>query len=996
LDAIAEFFFVSLLRFSFCISLLTIASTAIAVDDEAAYFRERVEPILKQHCYSCHSHAAGNMENGLTLDWRSGWGNGGDRGPAITPGNADNSLLIQAVRHVDPDLKMPEEKLSDDEINVLVEWVNRGAIDPRTVQPEMDGGQSTAEWWSLKPLVRPAIPEGNYDSPIDAFVLNGLRTAGLEPSPEADHRTLIRRLVVDLHGLPPSWEEVEAFVKDSDPQSYERLLDQLLTSPRYGERWARHWFDTIHFADSHGYEHDVFRPNAWRYRDYTINSLNSDKPWDTFVREQLATDYLFPDAPQLTPALGFLGAGTYDHSAAATAPMAFEYLDRDDLVTQTMASLVSTTANCARCHAHKFDPITQEDYFSLQSVFAGIGKGDITFDADPGIAAARKRWKALSGVTDQQRDVLLAAENSKLVSDWEEEHHDVAVWQPLTTEAFLSADGAELTRLTDGSIVSGGSPPEMDTVSVVVSTNLEKLTAIRLDLIPDETLPAKGPGRAENGNLHLSEFELQVFSSEASQAKRIPIRRATADFDQAGWTVQHAIDGNPTTAWGIHPEIGKPHFAVFELETPQQFEPNTRLAVVLKQRHGRRHVIGRFKLSATDAPPEATIALPAEVQAVLAVKSSQRTIDQQCVISVFVLRTLAVNELALLPEPTTVYAAAPVAKNERGIITIAEPRDIRILKRGDIETPLGQATPGALTAIKELNARFDLADTKNEAARRAALADWIVDHRNPLTWRSIANRVWQYHFGKGICDTPNDFGRMGSLPSHPELLDWLACELRDSGGSLKHLHRLICLSSTYRQAANYREDIARIDPDNRLLARMNRQRLDADSYRDAVLQVSGRLDTAMFGSGIAHFSTSPGAQLTPILDYSHYDFDSMGATRRSIYRVVWRGIQDPFMEALDFPDLGLLVPTRSFSASPLQSLALLNNRFVLHHTQHLARRAESGSTEFASRVREIFQWTLLREPTTAESEMLVALAVEHGIEAVGRLLLNSNEFIFVE
>ncbi len=975
---------------------LAFARLATAYHDDSAYFREQVQPILKHRCYGCHSHDAGNMENGLTLDWRSGWESGGERGPAIVPGDADSSLLIRAIRHIDPDLQMPEEKMPDQEIDILNKWVQSGAIDPRTTQPTPDSNVNATDWWSLKPLERPEVPAVVSLNPIDAFILQGLREKELEPSPEADRRTLIRRLTVDLHGIPPTWQEVQRFESDTSPMAYQELLDRLLASPRYGERWARHWMDTVHFADSHGYEHDVFRPNAWRYRDYVIESLNSDKPWDKFIREQLAADYFYPESPQLTPALGFLGAGTYDHSAASTAPMAYEYLDRDDLVTQTMASLVSTTANCARCHAHKFDPITQEDYFSLQAVFAGIGKGDITYDENPAIGAARSRWKQLSSVTEQQKDILLSSENSQLVKDWEQSHQDVPVWQSVRAEAFFSSDGADLQRLPDGSILSGGTKPEMDTVTVFADCGLQKLTAVRLDLIPDETLPAKGPGRAENGNLHLSEFELQIFTSDASQPKRIPIRRATADFNQADWTIQHAIDGNMSTAWGIHPAIGVSHFAVFEPETPQAISPDSKLAVVLKQRHGRGHLIGRFILSTTDAPPETTIALPIEVQSVLAVEVSKRSIDQQCVLSTFVLRQLSANELARLPAPTKVYAAAPIAENERGVIRIAEPREIRLLKRGDLDQPADVATPGALTAIKVLPARFELADPKNEAARRAALAEWIVDQQNPLTWRSIANRVWQYHFGKGLCDTPNDFGRMGSLPSHPALLDWLACELRDSGGSMKHIHRLICSSSTYRQSSVYREDTTRIDPENRLLARMTRQRLDADSFRDAVLQVSGQLDCTMHGPGVAHFSTSPGAQLTPMVDYSHYDFDSNGATRRSIYRVVWRGIPDPFMEALDFPDLGLIVPTRGFSASPLQSLALLNNRFVLHQTQHAARRSELGNNALSDRANDIFRSTLLREPTSTESEQFIALASEHGIEAVCRLLLNSNEFIFVE
>ena len=913
------------------------------------------------------------------------------------PGDPDASLLIRAVRHADPDLAMPDEKLPDAEIEILTRWVQQGAHDPRTVQPGPDDAKISADWWSLRPLERPAVPAVASRNPIDAFIRDRLSREGLQPAKPADRRTLIRRLTVDLHGLLPTPEDTEAFVNDATPNAFDALVDRLLESPRYGQRWARHWLDTIHFADSHGFEHDVFRPNAWRYRDYVIASFNRDTPWPRFIREQLAADVFYPDDVTLTPALGFLGAGTYDHSAAITAPKSFENLDRDDLVTQTMAAFVSTTANCARCHAHKFDPITQEDYYSLQAVFAGIGKGDIAFDASPEVAAQRSRWQTLKVACEKlQQDVLLSAENQPLVAAWERERSGFAAWRPLDIETIASADGASLQRLDDGSVLSTGPLPEKETTTVTASMTLPRLTALRLDLLPDDSLPQKGPGRAENGNLHLNEFEVRAFRSGSKEGERLKIRRATADFDQEGWTIQHAIDGNQATAWGIHPQEGAPHFAVFELETPLTPEPGMRIQVVMRQVHGRNHVIGRFRLSATDAPPEMTLALTANAQAILAIPLDQRSREQQAILSAAILKPKAETELGQLPAQPKVYAAAAVAENERGVVRIDSPREIRVLKRGDVEQPGEIARPGALSAISVLPARFELPEPYPESARRAALADWLAAPNHPLTWRSIANRVWHYHFGRGLCDTPSDFGRMGGVPSHPELLDWLACELRDNGGSLKHLHRLICTSETWQQTSACSVELAARDPDNRLLARMSRQRLDADSYRDAVLMASGRLDLTMGGPGVSHFSSRPGAQLTPILDYNNFDWDSPGATRRSIYRVVWRGIPDPLLEPLDFPDLGLPAPTRGFSASPLQALTLLNNRFVLHHAQHMARRAGADAATVAERVRLAVGWTWQREPSAAEVDQLTTLANQHGLDSVCRLLLNSNEFLFVD
>lgn len=966
--------------------------------DEMAFFRDSVEPILRSRCYECHSHAAGTMESGLSLDWRSGWQRGGDRGTAIVPGKPDNSLLIQAVRHAHSELKMPEEKLPAAEIEVLVQWVQQGAQDPRVTQPTSKESLPS-DWWSLRPLVKPAMPQvTGTQNPIDAFVRAQLQAQNLSPSPEADRTTLIRRLIYDLHGLVPTPEEVAAFASSDDSEdAWSDLVDQLLESPRYGERWARHWLDTIHFADSHGFEHDVFRPHAWRYRDYVIQSLNSDIPWSRFITEQLAADVLFPESPQLMAALGFLGAGPYDHSAAATAPMSFEYLDRDDLVTQTMQAFVSTTVNCARCHSHKFDPVPQKDYFALQAVFAGIGKGDIRFDADPDTAQQRKRWTELATACEQRNaDILLTPENVRLLEEWESSDASRAVWVTLQPDVFVSTAGANLRRLNDDSLLSEGAPPDVETTVITTTADLKTVTALRLDVLTHESLPELGPGRATNGNLHLSEFQLTVFPPDTEVGQAVTIREATADFDQAGWTIQHAIDGDAATAWGIHPQIGKPHHAVFVLESALQIEPGTRLAITLKQVHGRGHIIGRMKLSATEAPPQSAIALPDEIVKLLQLPKVQRDRSQQISLAAAVLQHVAAAKLKQLPEQARVYAAAAAAENERGVVRISEPRTIHLLTRGDLEKPREVVNPGSPSFLADSDLNFELKPGTPEGDRRAALANWLADDRNPLTWRSIANRVWHYHFGKGLCDTPNDFGRMGSQPSHPQLLDWLACELRDHNGSLKHLHRLICNSATWRQSSDRRSGASDQDQDNRWLGRMSRQRMDADSFCDSVLLVSGRLDFTMGGPGVQHFTTTPGPQVTPVLHYDRFDLNQPEAARRSIYRVVWRGIADPLMEALDFPDLGLLAPVRGSSTSPLQALVLLNNRFVLHHAMVMADRARTTSDDPTQQIQQLVQWTWLRTPTQDEQQRFQELAELHGLEAVCRLLLNSSEFLFIE
>lgn len=963
---------------------------------EDGFFAERVEPILRERCYGCHSHASGTMEGMLALDWKSGWETGGDRGSAIRPGEPDQSLLIQAVRHTHAELKMPEERLPESEIGVLVEWVKRGAHDPRTVKP-VERAAAAREWWSLRDLLRPQVPDTGGANPVDAFLNARLIAENLPNAEDCDRVTLIRRLTNDLWGLPPTPDEVAEFVADQRPDAVERLLDRLLASPHYGERWARHWFDVIHFADSHGFEHDVFRPHAWRFRDYVIAALNEDISWGRFIREQLAVDVFWPDATDRVPALGFLGAGTYDHSAAVTAPMSFELLDRDDLVTQVMGAFVSTTAHCARCHAHKFDPISQEDYYSVQAVFAGIGKGNIPFDADLAIGRQRNRWQNLRQAAESRNAaVLLAAEWEETTRESIQSLAGEEVWRVLPAETFLSASGAVLTRQADESLLASGPPPDTDTLAITTISPLPRATAVRVEVLVDDSLPVRGPGRATNGNLHLSEFEVRVFRRGAADAKPLVIRRASADFNQDGWTIEHAIDGNPKTAWGIHPREGESHLAVFELAEPLEVTPEDRLMVVLKQLHGGSHLLGRVRVSLTDAA-EGVFALPVDAAKALTVLPEQRSNEQRLALAAAVLGQRADDELAKLPAPELVYAAGPTAVNERGTVRIDTPRAIRVLRRGDLAQPGEVVGPGALAIWDDLPARFDERSGTTEGGRRAALADWLTDAKNRLTWRSVANRVWHYHFGQGLSTTPSDFGQMGSPPSHPELLDWLACEIRDGDQGLKHVHRLLCASAAYRRSSSAPAMLMEADPENRLLGRGMVRRLDAEAIRDAVLRVSEAFDETMAGPAIAHFSQRPGAQLTPILDYSTYQWTEPGSRRRAIYGVVWRGIPDPFLETVDLPELGLPAPVRGFSASPLQALSLLNDRFLLQLSSELADRIhEQSAGDVRLAMRMLIQRAWLRDGTDDEVTALAALANEHGLEAVCRLLFNSNEFLFVD
>jgi hypothetical protein len=905
------------------------------------------------------------------------------------------------------------------------------AGEPESAKTSSPGAPSLPDDWAFRPLNRPRVPESpaaNQASlnPIDAFIRAKLEEHGFAPSPEADKRTLLRRVHFDLIGLPPTPDELRAFMADASPEAYEHAVDRLLASPRYGERWARHWMDAAHFAETHGHDQDRIRTNAWPYRDYLIGSFNSDKPYARFVQEQVAGDVLFPDDPQAVVALGFIAAGPWDESSLRDIRedtidrQIGRYLDRDDMVTTVMQTFTSTTVQCARCHDHKFDPIPQRDYYALQAVFAGVDRANRIYDADPAVHRRRQALLQLRKRGERgERDLLLGADTQSEVAAWERERAQRPVeWKVVEPSTFVSAGGATLTRQTDGSLLAGGTRPERDTYTITVPVPISTLTAVRLEVLPDPSLPRNGPGRQDNGNLHLSEFQVLLFEPGATQARELPLVSATADFNQAGWTIEHALDRNEKTAWGIHPAEGEPHRAVFQLNQPAALTPGATLAFVLKQLHGEGHLIGRPRLSVTDVQPAARARLlPAEIERILATPSSQRSDDERQALAAFHLKEKISAELAALPKPSLVYAAASDFEPDGGLKPAGAPRQVQVLRRGDINKPQEAAMPGALSCINALPARFDLADAGDEGARRAALARWLASADNPLTWRSAVNRVWHYHFGRGLVDTPNDFGRMGGRPSHPELLDWLAVWFRDDArGSLKQLHRLIVTSATYRQVSSVdalkgskvqsgENESTRFNPstlqpfsrdaDNRLLWRMNRTRLDAEQVRDALLWISDSLDLRMGGPSDMQFDLQPGIHVTPKVDYAKFDVASPAARRRSVYRFLFRTLPDPFMDALDCPAGDQLTPSRNASVTVQQALAMWNDALVVYYAERFAERLGSTANTTEAQIRLAYEWALNRPPTGKELDELSAYARQHGLVNLCRLVFNTNEFMFV-
>ncbi|MCG3163469.1 MAG: hypothetical protein JMDDDDMK_04896 [Acidobacteria bacterium] len=788
-------------------------------------FDRDIRPILAERCLACHGEK--KQSGGLRLDAKSFAMRGGQNGPVIVAGKAAESRMYQRVAAENDDERMPPagKRLSAAEVALLKLWIDAGAVWPEKVGEKGrrgEGENKRLRHWAWQPIKRPAVPstpvkirnpQSAIRNSIDAFISAKLAQAGLRMSPEADRRTLIRRLSFDLIGLPPAPERVRRFVSDRDPQAYEKLVDELLQSPRYGERWARHWLDVVHYGDTHGYDKDKPRPNAWPYRDYVIRALNEDKPYARFVQEQIAGDALFPGTRDGIVALGFISAGPWDFIGHAELPETktdgkiARHLDRDDMVANTMGTFTSVTVHCAQCHNHKFDPISQEDYYSLQAIFAALDRADKKYFLDP---AMTERFNRLDG---RQREL---AERKRVIE----------------RDAAKEAGGA-----------------------------------------------MKPETRAER---------------DAINAELARLNQQLAEFPK--------------------PEVvfaGTVHYGV-----------------------------GDFRGTGADG---------------------------------------------------------------------GKPRPIYLLARGQVTHPGREMTPGALSMLSFQPSRFALSKDAPEGERRAALARWITDPQNPLTWRSIVNRVWQYHFGAGIVTTPNDFGLNGARPSHPELLDWLAAEFRDGGGSLKKLHKLIVMSAAYRQSSNPQSgnlqsgiphSAFRIphsqDSGNALLWRQNRRKLEAEAVRDAVLAVSGKLDLTMGGPGWQDFVIEH-PEHSPHYEYGLADPDDKQTWRRSIYRFIVRSQTQPWMTALDCADPSMRVDKRNESLSPLQALALLNNGFMVTQARHFAERLQRERPNDLARQIERAHWLAFgRAPTAAERKKFIAFAQSYGLPNLCRALLNLNEFAFAD
>lgn len=955
-------------------------------------FTRDVQPLFQKHCVECHGPE--KQEGGYRLDIKRVALEGGDsHAPNIVPGKSAESPLIRFVTGMDEEMRMPSEgkPLAAEEIAVLREWIDQGAEwpDSASAAPEVKG-----DWWSLRPLVPVAVPVvAGAAHPVDAFIRARLAVEGLAPSPEADRRTLARRAYFDLHGLPPSPEEVDAFVHDPDPRAWEKLVDRLLDSPRYGERWGRHWLDVAHYGDTHGYDKDQPRPHAWPYRDYVIRAFNEGRPYGRFVREQIAGDVLFPGERDGIEALGFLAAGPWDmigHSEVAEDKIdgrIARHLDRDDMVASTIGTFASLTVHCAQCHDHKFDPITAEDYYSLQAVFAAIDRTDRNYDIDPEVGRHRQDLEARKAAVELE----IAATDSRAGAPLMELDGKIAALRQGNHD-FSAAFGWH-----------GAISPNQDSVQwVQVDLGAEReVGKVVLHPCRDDF---NGIGDGFGFPLR---FRVEAAAdAEFTRDVALLLDHTTADFP------------NP----GIQPVVveGKGRAARYLRITavrlaPRQNDFNFALSEVRVFEPGDRSLTATAVASSdsVEAPPRWSRAnlidgyYPGKSDEIGALERRRELLlreslgDEGMAGRELLLRENAEVEAGIeaLPEMKKIYVGSVHhgAGNFIGTGSAGgKPRAIHLLPRGDVTRPGREVGPGAILAVAHAPGRFELPAGASEGERRAALANWLADPANPLTWRSIVNRVWQYHFGRAIADSPNDFGRMGQPPSHPELLDWLALEFRDGGGSIKALHRRIMTSETYRQRSDtVAGAAASIDSENRLLWRMNRRKLEAEALRDSLIAVAGKLDFTMGGPGFQDFVIER-PEHSPHYQYHLADAANPAFHRRAIYRFIVRSKPQPWLTTLDCADPSMAVEKRNASVSPLQALAQMNNQLVLVMSRHFAERLDQAGGSLEERIGLAYRIAFQREAGPEERAALAGHAERHGVASACRVIFNLNEFNFAD
>lgn len=980
--------------------LFTSTSDASPVD-----FARDVAPILKSSCLPCHGPI--KHRGGFRVDTHDTFMAEGDDGPRVQTGHPENSLLIKLVSNPDPTERMPPEEregLTPAQIDVLKRWVAQGAVWPKGLQL-VDAAAPQNHWAFVGPQ-RPQLPDaaalavGPVQNPIDAFVLQKVKAQGLTPSPAADRNTLLRRLWLDLVGLVPPVAAVDAFVHDTRKDATKRAVETLLASPHFGEKWARDWLDAARYADSDGFEKDK-RRSIWPYRDWVVQALNRDMPYNQFIVEQVAGDLLPGAALAQKVATGFLRNSQINEEGGAD-PEQFRVEALFERVEILGRSVLGVTVQCAQCHDHKFDPIKQEDYFRM---FAALNQNDETSLEVASAQQANQRRKVLASIDDSVARIKAASPSwSNQLSTWRSKILSSArpdwkvVQAPFIDE---TTGGQKYARLADGSFRAEGYAPTRHEAQVKVASPVKSVAAIRLELLTDPNLPLGGPGRAANGTGALTELRLQVVSTNdpvptPDGAKRrllkfafarsdleLPETPLAAVFDnkkgRARFTgpAAFAIDDNDDTAWGIDAGPGRrnvDHTYIAVLQQPVALAADEMLVVHLVQNHGgwnsddvQNNNLGRFRIavSATAPAKNEMVFSPSQWSALNASPGHLNATQSKLVFDMF--RNTVKGWQKNNDEVARLWSQYPEVTPTLTLAQRSEARQTHIFERGDFLKPGKAVAPGALPLLAP-------AVPTNTPLTRLELARWMVDPRSPTAARVIVNRIWQSYFGEGLHSTPEDFGTQAPPPSHPELLDFLATELVSHGYSLKHIHSLIVNCATYQQASISTPQQLERDPQNVWLSRGPRMRVQAEVVRDIALASSGLLDTSMGGAPV--MPPAPAFLFLPPSSYGPFPWtDATGTSqyRRSLYVFRRRSTPFPTLALFDGPNGDSACVRRNRSNSPLQALVTLNEPMFLQAARALAHQMVSSPAGNAGeRLRFGFRRVLSREPKSGELRSLQA------------------------
>jgi mono/diheme cytochrome c family protein len=944
-----------------------------AEPDPAAFFESKIRPLLADKCFKCHGEKKQKGE--LRLDSRESILTGGDQGPAIVSGKPGESLLIKAVRQTG-ELKMPpDKKLSDAQIADLSQWIALGAPWPgaeksTAVAPVRKPGMQITDkdraHWSFQPVKRPETPRNASGNPIDAFVSAKRQAKGLKPNPPAEPRELIRRLYYDLTGLPPTPADVEAFAADPSPAAYERVVDSLLASPHYGEKWGRHWLDLVRYAETNSFERDNAKPNVWRYRDYVISSLNADKPYDRFIREQLAGDEL-PDAgPDGLVATGYYRLGIWDDEPADRDQSRFDGLD--DIVATTGQVMLGLTVDCARCHDHKIDPIPQRDYYRLLSFFHNINhyrNGGPTDEAPLfADAAAKDQYDAKLRDLESRRNAL-QVKLGEIETEFRHKHTG-----PPSAQHDIEDLNYRFYRDT-------------------------------WDKLPDfASLKPEDTGTLPEGLFDLSPRTRDVSFGFVFEGTLIVPRDGVYKFHlDSDDGSRLTIDGSVLITYdGIH-DLGRERSAQVTLTAGrvpiklEYFQKELGFGLALAWSGPS---IPRRTLSAAKSA-DAAGALPAKQLATLIDREGVRVLGSET----------AGRYRKLRKELESIKADPPIDKALCVTEASSTPPATFVLLRGNPHVNGDAVEPRFPEVLGGESARIPpSAPEAKTTGRRTVLADWIASPTNPLTARVMVNRVWQYHFGRGIVRTPNDFGFQGAVPSHPELLDWLASEFVGGGWRLKPLHKLIVMSSTYRQSSRGRADALAADPANDFLWRFDMRRLTGEEIRDSILAVTGTLNQSVYGPSV--FPEIPkevlAGQSMPGNGWRTSPPEQQN--RRSIYVHQKRSLRLPILESFDAAETDRSTAVRFASTQPTQALGTLNSAWMQKQAGFLAERLNrDAGSDLSAEVRLALQLVTQRPPKDDESARGVALidrlmkdgeSRDDAIKRFCLLALNLNEFVYLD